>query len=321
MCLLALLTVAVTILMLSGIMYDQFFERMKQEVRTEALYLAAGLNLGGEEYLVAVGGTASNRITLIAPDGQVLYDSEVAVEVMENHGNRPEIRDALARGFGEALRLSETLDKQTFYCAIRLDNGIVLRVANTVASIYATIGKTVPHLFFVAIVVLALATLLARWQTRKIVAPINAIDLDDPTSNVVYDELSPLLIRIAKLRAQIAAQMDILKERQEEFIAITENMREGLIILNAKGNVLAINESAKRLFGVKATDYLHGHLLALNRNLILQNAVEKAVAGTPAREELEIGHRHYQLLANPVWVDKIEKTVRLQCWWLQLTDI
>ncbi len=305
MSLLALITVLLSSILMAGVMYRQSLREMQQEVRNSATYVAAGLNLSGQEYLSTVTDASdTNRITLVAGDGTVLFDSVADPKKMDNHLSRSEIAAALRTGHGEAVRLSDTLDTETYYYALQLDNGTVVRVANTVDSVYSKLLDSVPYLVMAIIATFALAVLLANRQTEKIVTPINALDLDDPISNDIYDELSPLVTRIANQKAQIRRQISELKAKREEFAAISENMSEGLVILNAKAAILSMNQSAKRFFGVKDDDFLTKHILTLNRSLELRIAVEETLKGNPSEKTLTVGERHYQLLANPVWVEK-----------------
>jgi two-component system phosphate regulon sensor histidine kinase PhoR len=310
---LAFVTILISSVLISAVMYRQFSHGLRQEVRSLAIYVATGLDIGGEDYLSAVQGVSkTSRITLIAPDGMVLFDSDAEAKAMENHLDRPEVATALRQGYGEASRLSATLGSQTFYYAVKLDDGSILRIANTVDSIYAAVLSFMPHMLVIAIVTLILATLIANWQTQRIVTPINALDLENPMSNEVYDEISPLLTRIAKQNLQIEKQMAELVKKREEFTAITENMREGIVILDGKAIVLSINKSAKRLFGVKNDTRLQQrHVLALNRSLAIQTAVEQAIKGTPCEKTLALRGRQYQVMASPVWIDNTVRGVVL----------
>jgi len=287
------------------VMYRQIFDIMQREIEKEASYIAASLETAQDPRLFLQNvSTKAHRITLIADDGTVLFDSAERAENMENHRNRPEVSAALKNGIGKSVRLSRTLGKQTFYCAVLLKNGMVLRVANVMDSVYSAILSFVPYILFIIAVTLALALLIANRETKKIVEPINALNLQNPMSNDVYDELSPLLIRIAQQNKQIENQMHTLKEKHEEFNAITENMSEGLILLNEKADILSVNKSAIRIFGGHdSSNYLHRNILTLSRNLTLRAAVKKAIEGDHCEEILEMGNRHYQLTTNPVWVN------------------
>ncbi len=305
MCLLAMLIVFLSSMLTFVVVYRQIFDIMQREIEKEASYIAASLENAEDPRLFLQNvSTKAHRITLIANDGTVLFDSAERAENMENHRNRPEVSAALKNGIAKSVRLSRTLGKQTFYCAVLLKNGMVLRVANVVDSVYSAILSFVPYILFIIAVTLALALLIANRETKKIVEPINALNLQNPMSNDVYDELSPLLMRIAQQNQQIENQMRALREKHEEFNAITENMIEGLILLNERADILSVNKSAIRIFGGHdRSSYLNRNILTLSRDLTLRAAVKKALEGDHCEEILEMGGHHYQLTTNPVWVN------------------
>lgn len=305
MCLLAVLTIFLSSTMTFAVVYRQIFHIMQREIKKEAFYISASLENVEDPVPVLQNVSAkAHRITLIASDGTVLFDNAEKPENMENHRNRPEVLAALKNGIGKSVRLSRTLGKQTFYCAILLKNGMVLRVANVVDSVYSAMLNLVPYILLITAVTLALALFIASRETKKIVKPINALNLQNPLSNEIYDELSPLLMRIAQQNKQIENQMRALREKHEEFNAITENMSEGLILLNEKADILSINKSAIRILGGHNTNsYLNRNIITLSRDLTLRAAVKKALEGDHCEETLEIDGHHYHITTNPVWAN------------------
>jgi len=284
--------------MIFAVMYGQFYDAMKQTVKKEANFITEGYMLSGEDYLKKLNDPLC-RVTLIAPDGTVLFDNDANPASMENHLNRPEVQQALKTGVGEADRMSATIGQQTFYHAIRLDNGSVLRVANTTGSVYTSIIACIPVSIAAIAGITALSALIAAWRTKRIIKPINLINLDDPLQNDVYSELSPLLTAIEKQHRRIRTQMEELQKKQDEFSAITENMSEGLILLNKSGTVLSINNSAARLYGIDR-DYTGKDILTVDRSLPVQEIIKAASAGKHAETTVEISGRSYHFLANPV---------------------
>lgn len=213
MCLLAVLTIFLSSTMTFAVVYRQIFHIMQREIEKEAFYISASLENVEDPVPVLQNVSAkAHRITLIASDGTVLFDNAEKPENMENHRNRPEVLAALKNGIGKSVRLSRTLGKQTFYCAILLKNGMVLRVANVVDSVYSAMLNLVPYILLITAVTLALALFIASRETKKIVKPINALNLQNPLSNEIYDELSLLLMRIAQQNKQIENQMRALRE-------------------------------------------------------------------------------------------------------------
>lgn len=301
MCFLAGTTLLLTSILVSIVIYGTFFNQMKHDVKDEAEMLADILDTSGTSYLLkGTGKKYINRITLIAPDGGVLFESVSDINAMDNHLDRPEIIEAISKGAGESTRVSDTLGKQNYYYAVLLENGDILRVANTINSVYSVVFSTIPYLFIIASAVFIMSIVLADWQTKRIVDPINALNLEDPISNDVYDELSTLLVRIEKQNMQIKYNMDDLHEKQEEFSAITQNMREGLIILNNGSYILSMNQSARKLFNVEEDDYLNKHILTVNRSAEMQTVVADAAGGNTGEAVLSTGGRQYQLLGSRV---------------------
>ncbi len=300
MCLLSLATVLLSFALVFAVMYHEFNSRMQTELKMETEYLSAGIATGGEDYLYSIDADPYlSRVTVIAQDGTVQFDSEADQTQMENHLDRPEIQDALRFGKGQGTRLSNTIGKQTYYYALKLDDGRILRVANTTDSIYASMLHCLPWLIVVGVAAFLFAMLLARWQTKKIVVPMNKLDLEHPEDSDVYDELTPLLERISKQNRQIADQVQMLKEKQEELTAITENMQEGLVVLDEKLAILSINASARALFQVTDEECFGRHILTLNRSDTFQKVISRAKNGQAQEEILELDGKYYQLFANP----------------------
>lgn len=303
MLLLALITILVAALFSGAVTHAMLTDRVKAEVRSEARIIALALPDGGEERIFAMMGRVNptTRLTLIAPDGTVLLDSAADPATMENHKNRPEVKLALSAGAGEEFRTSGTLDERTYYYALRLENGQVLRMAATSDSIWAIFLRHAGWLFVAMVPVLLFAAWLAHRQTRGIIAPMLTLDLEHPRDNDVYEELSPLLLRMERQREEIARQIEALDKKQQEFTAITENMREGLTILDANLQILSLNRSAATLFGVSVEDVRGRYFLTLNRSELLSKALSGAVLrGEVGSCELTLGGRYYQLTATPV---------------------
>lgn len=297
-----LFTSIISILLVSALMfadmYERFYEEMKQAVKKECALIETGYTLSGKDYLYALRDKYP-RITLIAPDGTVLYDNAANTSSMENHAGRPEVKSAFETGAGEATRISSTIGEQTFYHAVRLPDGNILRVAGTTDSIYASLLACLPFTLLAVALIAALSAFIARRRTQRITKPINTLDLEKPLSNEVYEELSPLLTRIEKQRRQITAHMEELKTRQDELSAITANMSEGLILLNKSGTVLSVNKSAARLYGINS-DYVGRDMLTIDRSQTVRELLKGASFGKHAETTKEISGRKYQLIANPV---------------------
>ena len=303
MCLLALVTILLSSLLVTIVYYANSDARMKSEVREETRFVRGAVELSGQDYLATVENTA-NRITLIDTDGTVLYDNQADPATMENHSDREEFQEASTAGAGEATRISDTIAEQTFYYAVKLQNGQVLRVAATTDSVFAAVLAVLPWILGVEVLVAVCTVLFSNFLTKKIVAPINRLDLDHPADNEIYDELSPLLGKISRQNEVIAQQMKSLREKQEEFTSITENMSEGFLVLDNNTDILSYNTSALRLLGAEAVPAeSHVSTLALNRSAGFRSAVDGALAGKRSEQLVRQGGRCCQVMANPVLRD------------------
>lgn len=305
MCLVALFSMIVGTLVTTWLLCQDLQQQMQRSVMTEVRYLEAAIEVGGQDYLDKLAsrgdGNLVNRITWIQADGTVLYDSYADRESLENHGARPEVKEALEKGRGESVRTSDTLAEQTYYYASRLEDGTVIRVASTTRSGLATMIHTIPWMVVMAVAIFGATMLVADVQTKRIVAPINNLDPDAPQAEDVYDELSPLVRRLERQKDTIKQQMETLREKQEEFTAITENMREGFIIVDSKADVISYNSSAARILG---SDWngtgANVNVLSLNRSASFRQVVDEALSGRHSEQVLDLNGRHYQIIANPV---------------------
>ena len=305
-CLAALFSMVLSVLIAAWLLSRDMQTQMRQAVATEVRYLESAMEVADGDFLDHLAsrgdGNDVNRITWVDTDGSVLYDSYADSESLKNHADRPEIREAFEHGRGQSVRISDTLAEQTYYCAARLENGTVIRVASTTRSALAAMMDTIPLMGLLAAVIFGATMVLAEFQTRKIVEPINQIDLDDPQYEQVYDELSPLVRRLVKQKETIRQQMDTLREKQEEFTAITENMREGFIIVDSRADVISYNSSALRILGVElsAEQGENVNVLSFNRSGSFRQVVDQALDGERSEQNLELNGRFYQIIANPV---------------------
>ena len=214
-CFLIVLSVLLTFLAAGLVMYGKYNEDLKESVRDSTKYIQDGVEKMGNSYLdEALGQATSARITLLDPKGNVLFDSLEDSAELENHSNRPEFIQAEKSGYAESLRYSETLSKQNFYCAVKLADGDILRVGRTTDSVFSTMLSSSLLLGGLLIVILAVAFVLVRKQTRDLIKPINTLDLEEPLKEVKYEELRPLLKRVDQQNRQIARQIEELKEAE-----------------------------------------------------------------------------------------------------------
>lgn len=306
MCLVALFSMVLATLLTTWLISGDLQAQMKQAVATEVRYIESAMEVSGQAYLDHLAsrgdGNSINRITWIDTDGTVLYDSFADSESLENHKDRPEVVQAVERGRGQSTRTSNTLAEQTYYYASRLNDGTVIRVASTTRSGLATMMGTIPWMVVMAVMIFGVTMVIAQVQTRRIVEPINRLNPDAPQAEKIYDELSPLVRRLEKQKQTIREQMDILREKQEEFSAITENMREGFLVVDSRADVISYNSSAIRILGVdmEITEDANINVLSLNRSNNFRQVVDGALSGERREQSLELNGRYYQIIANPV---------------------
>ena len=286
------------ILLFFFIMYSNYQAQAYDILEVEAEHIAEGMQIcGGEEYLAAM--QSDERITWIAPDGSVLYDNMADADTMENHLQRPEVQGAFETGSGRSDRYSSTILEKNNYYARLLKDGTVLRVAGKQTSVAAMALMLVQPSLWIVVLVLVLCGLLAMRLAKQIVRPINAINPDNPNATPTYPELQPLITRLQEQNRTIHTQLSELSTRQREFDAITENMREGFLIVDNKCSILSSNRSALRLLGIDDAQKPENLHQAVCSGKLL-DLVDNALAGTRGDEEITVGGGTWQLFANPV---------------------
>ena len=281
-----------SLLIIMGFLYDYFGGVEENQLRDELSLAAAAVEDGGTDYLSRL--TADRcRLTWIAADGSVLYDTKTNAESLENHASRAEVSQALATGTGESTRYSSTLMEKTMYYAQRLDDGTVLRISISRATVGMIAVGMIQPLLIVLIVALILSGLLARRLSRRIVDPLNSLDLEHPLDNDAYEELSPLLKRIHHQHVEIQTQLRELREKTDEFTQITGSMREGLVLLDEHGSILSINAAAQALFGADA-QCVGRDFLTIERSHEISAAIQAAAADGHSEVRAERAGHVYQ---------------------------
>lgn len=299
------MAVAVTVMVLSialfmGMLYQHFTDQIMGELQTETQLVAQGVEVEGLNYLQ--GLESRNRITWVAGDGTVLYDSQADASKMENHADREEIRQALENESGTAQRYSATLAQQTLYTAQRLSDGSVIRMASAQQTVVVVLLSMIQPILLILGIALIISAVLASRMTRGIIRPIVSLDLEHPENCDTYEELVPLLTRVKRQNETIQCQMAQLSQQQQEFSALTENMSEGFLLLDRRGRVLSYNSGALRQLGAQPPKG-EVNVLVLNRSEGFQRAVDDALEGRKSCQMIHQGGRWCQVLANPVLRD------------------
>ena len=285
----SILLAAVSVLLASlviimGCLYDYYKNVQEKQLRDELRLASYGVEAGGSGYLEQLASpyrfasVADCRLTWIAADGKVLFDTHVPAAEMENHADRAEVREAMAEGESGGVRYSETLTERTLYYAQRLTDGTVLRISISQLTVFALAMGMLQPILLTAIIAAILSALLAHRMAKSIVAPLNRLDLDRPLENDAYEELSPLLGRIHQQHRQIEAQLRELGRKTEEFEQITENMGEGLVLLDRKGVILSINPAAQKIFHA-GSSCVGQDFLVVDRDHEINLAIQTALEG------------------------------------------
>ena len=296
------LVLAVGLAAVMGILYSNFDGQMRKELSKEAAYLAYGVEQQGVDYLKNIKDKSA-RITYIDQDGTVLFDNEADVSEMKNHSDRTEFQKAEKYGAGESSRYSDTLSEKTIYYALRLKDGTVLRVSGTQDSVLALVENLIFPLCGLLCLMLILSGIMASAISKRIVKPINELDLESPEENRIYEELSPLLSKIHRQNREIQNQLELAKQQQEEFALITENMQEGLIVIDKYTMILSANSSAWNLFHMDRGCQGES-VYCLDREEEFRQAIEQVLSGEHTELVLKLNGSDIQLIANPVIRDK-----------------
>lgn len=296
------LVLAVGLAAVMGILYRNFDGQMRKELSKEAAYLEYGVEQQGVDYLKNIKDKSA-RITYIDQDGTVLFDNEADVSEMKNHSDRTEFQKAEKYGAGESSRYSDTLSEKTIYYALRLKDGTVLRVSGTQDSVLALVENLIFPLCGLLCLMLILSGIMASAISKRIVKPINELDLESPEENRIYEELSPLLSKIHRQNREIQNQLELAKQQQEEFSLITENMQEGLIVIDKYTMILSANSSAWNLFHMDRVRQGES-VYCLDREEEFRHAIEQVLSGEHTELVLKLNGSDIQLIANPVIRDK-----------------
>ena len=289
--------VAVIVLLCSlgvvmGVLHNHFTQVQVEQLKDELSLAVTGTEQYGNAFLENVEADRF-RVTWVDTDGTVLFDTQADQTIMENHADREEIREAMETGFGSAVRTSATMTEQTYYEAQKLKDGTVLRIStNQESALSLMIGMIWP-IILIAVLSIGLSALLARRMARRIVEPLNKLDLEQPLKNEVYEEISPLLHRIHRQHNQIQMQVEKMKRKADEFNQITASMQEGLVLLDSYGKIVSINPAAQKLFETDG-DCIGRDFLMIDRTRAMRSAVNDALDKGRAYARESRNGRDYQ---------------------------
>ena len=281
-----------------GVLYSHYSDLQWQQLGNELTIAQNGLEQYGEDYLDALS-KGSFRFTWIEKSGTVLHDTQTSYETMDNHADREEIMEAFAYGSGDSQRYSDTLTTKMLYKAVKLQDGSVLRISAAQDSVFALLLEILLPLALIYVIAIVVSLMLARRMAKRIVNPLNDLDLDNPLSCNTYDEISPLLHRIEKQNKQISSQVALLKEKTDQFEQTTSSMSEGLVLLDSEGKILSINPAAARLFETsKACVGLD--FLVVDRSQAMSKGVKQALAKQHCDFRITKHGSEYQIGISPI---------------------
>ena len=294
----AAVIILASFVLITGVLYEYFSNKQVDQLNMQTHLAAQGLEAAGEDYLSDMD-ISGCRLTWIAADGTVLYDSQAELSGMENHADREEVRQALKTGHGESMRYSTTLMERQLYSADRLSDGTVVRISDTQYTPLTLILGMIQPVIIIALIALLLSLLLASRMAKRIVKPLNEMSLDNAEKIETYPELAPLTDKLKSQQNQLREQEKELRRRRDEFDAATGSMTEGLVLLNEQGSVLSINKAATKALDIGR--YCIGKdIRALSEEPRLRETVEKALGGEHGEAHITLGGVSYRLYASPV---------------------
>ena len=299
--LVALIVLLASISIATRFLYDYFNTSQVHRLKAELSLVAETVNRVGVEYFENFNSTLF-RFTVVDAEGFVLYDTQAETNLMENHKDREEIAEAFSTGVGSSSRISSTLTRKTYYEAVLLDNGDVLRISVDQSTANALVLGMLPAILAIVSVSAIVAILLSHRMAKNVTDPLMHMDLDHPANNIAYEELTPILTKIHKQHKQIKTQMETLRRKSHEFEQIISSMNEALVLLDEQGTVLSMNAAAKKIFPVE-TELSSNEYLLLDGDSKLSRAIQSALDGerreyTEQREGCE-----YQFTVNSIVSD------------------
>lgn len=294
----SLFVLIISFVLVFVVLFNYSEKQILNELESEADYISYALEKEGVSYINNFVGN-DKRITLIAADGTVLADTSADANTLDNHANRKEIKAAFEYGSGTSTRYSDTMMKRILYYAQKLPDGTVLRVSATQDSVFVLLLNLVYPFSIIIIVALIVSIVISHRVSKSIIKPINELDLDNPSGNEAYEELTPLLRKISAQKRTIDQQIKQAHQKHEEFRLITENMSEGLLVIDKSANVLSYNHAAADMLQIEKVT-IGDSVLTLNRKKGFRESVEKALGGIRAESEIAHDQSIYNLIASPV---------------------
>ena len=302
--LVSFLSMFICIALIINVLYSYFENELMFNIRNVAECVSYGVEKYGKDYFDDF--QCDQRITWIAHDGTVIYDNQNDASTMENHANREEFKQALKDGVGNSVRYSSIMCQKTIYYAIKINDGSVVRVSNIQYTTLMFVMGIIQPILIIVVITIIFAGILASSISKRILKPINEMDLEQLEVSKKYEEITPLILKIKNQNNQIEKQMATLKRRQKEFNSITENMNEGLFVINKSYEVLSYNTSALNIFKIQEETFKVGeNIYSIDHSEPFRKAIENAMVGSHEVNIMSIYDRNYKVIASPVVEKKV----------------
>ncbi len=288
-----IITLTICMALMIFVLNKNFVNIEIAQLSKEANLASVGVEKDGQTYLESIHDS-EYRVTWLDSDGSVLYDTLVNSSTMENHSSREEFKKAISEGEGSSIRYSSTMLQQNIYYAIKLDDGTVLRVAETYDTVWFLMIRLLTPILWIYVLAITISSLLSNYLAKKLAEPINKIDLDDPLSNDTYEEILPLLKRVDSQNTQIQKQLDDLHQKKKEFQAVTNSISEGLVLLNKDQEVVSVNQAAYQLFQCNDPN-------TIIQTEDIQDLIQKVKQGKEAETTIRKDEAIIRIIANPIY--------------------
>ncbi len=292
-----IITLTICMALMIFVLNKNFVSIEVTQLSKEANLASVGVEKDGQSYLESIHDS-EYRVTWLDSDGSVLYDTQVNSSTMENHSSREEFKKAISDGEGSSIRYSSTMLQQNIYYAIKLDDGTVLRVAETYDTVWLLMIRLLTPILWIYVLAITISGLLSNHLAKKIAEPINAINLDAPLSNDTYEEILPLLKRVDSQNTQIQKQLDDLHQKKKEFQAVTNSISEGLVLLNTNQEIVSVNQAAYQLFQCNDANIII-------QNEDIQELIKKVKQGKEAETTIRKDEAIIRIIANPIYSHSI----------------
>ena len=299
-----ILLVALFVLMTTAVfvideMYNSFTTSQEEVLKAETKIIAYGINKDGMSFLDNLNDS-DYRVTVINKDGKVIFDnSNSDIDVMDNHLDRKEVIDAINTGYGRSTRQSSTLTEKLIYTAIKLDNGDVVRLSNTYSSIFHIIEIIAQPLLLVILLIVVVSLIIAYNVANRIVEPLNNIDLDSPLQKDIYKEIKPILNRISSQQSIIKHDTEMLERRRKEFETITENMNEGMVLMNYEKTIVDFNKAASSILNIDES-YIGKNIQDVPNYNLFSNILDETYLKEHSFKKININDKKYELEISPI---------------------